>query len=178
MPLAPVPWGDRRFRLGLPCAALLRAALRAGMMAVLAALLLAVALLAACVSEEPAPSRPPAVWVLHVTVEPGVYHITVRWAGPPPPYREALLLERAARLAAQAGARYFAVINATEPVAHPEWLAPQAVYAPLPVVRPSDLPEGAALSALIQVFAGESPPDALRLYDAERILSDRNARNR
>jgi hypothetical protein len=137
-----------------------------------AALLLA-ALLGACVTEQPGDAASRQVWVLHVTVEPGVYRITVRWSGAPPPYREALLLERAARLAAAAGAPAFAVLNSSEPLGHAEWLAPQAVFLPIPLVPAHDVPDGKGLTALIRVFPGASPPDGLRLYDAQRILRER-----
>ena len=139
----------------------------------LGAALLAALLLGGCVAGQPGDAGPTRVWVLHVTVEPALYRVTVRWTGPPPAYRETLLLERAAKLAAQAGAATFFVVNASEPLAHPEWLAPQAVYSPTMVIPESEIPDGGALSALIRVFAQESPPGGLRLYDAQRILRDR-----
>jgi hypothetical protein len=138
-----------------------------------AALLLLAVLPGACVTEQPGDAAARRVWVLHVTVEPGVYRITVRWSGAAPAYREALLLERAARLAAAADAPAFAVLNSSEPLGHAEWLAPQAVFLPIPLVPAHDVPDGKGLTALIRVFPGTSPPDALRLYDAQRILRER-----
>jgi hypothetical protein len=126
---------------------------------------------AACTTAAVAPATlTTRVQVLDAPVDPAVYRVTVRWQGDAPDDREALLLERCARVAEAAGGRTFYVVNASERLAHPEWLVEGGVDSPTLIVPESEIAGGGALSALIRVFGRERAPEGFRLYDVQRVL--------
>lgn len=145
-----------------------------GFMARLALLGLALALAACTTAPRPERAGPLPLRVSNAALDPDVFRVTVLWPeGEPPPEREALLLERCAELTKRAGARYFFIVNASEPIAHAQWLKAGAIVAPTLVIPQESPGAGGILSAVIRVFRAPQAPEGYPLYDAERILRER-----
>jgi hypothetical protein len=133
--------------------------------------------LAACALPQSQPQKS-APRVADAPLDPGVYRVTVPWpAGAAPQDPEILLLVHSAELDRRAGAQYFFVVNATEPILNTRWLAEGSVatptqISPAPQRDPEAAPAGGSLSAVIRVFRSGQAPQGYPLFDVQRILRE------